>query len=390
MSVNEFQIKICRVLPELLRSVIDPGAKDAGHIDLSAEEWQALFVLACNHDVAHLLGEAVKSGAYDLSTELSEAFKTKRLQAVLRGENFDRQLSKLSSILESAGIDHIPLKGAVIRRLYPTPSWRTACDIDVLVRVDRLDGAIDALTREGYKAGKRGAHDVPLVSPNGTNIELHYTLSGINAYMDDLYKDIFEHSSAVAGTQHLYSMQDAYMYTYMIGHMAKHFMSGGCGVRSVIDLWLSNAMPDADTRARDLLVERSGLSKFREGMGALARAWMGDGEYDDTLYELSKYIIFAGAYGSLYNKVAVSEVKKGGALRHALSRIFVGYDGLRYSFPSIEGKPWLTPLYQIPRWVRILTGKGLSRARKELDVGLTLANTDDRQIVDKLLGYLGL
>ncbi len=56
----------------------------------------------------------------------------------------------------------MPLKGSVIRNMYPEPWMRTSCDIDILVEKSSLDVAKKAVQAIGFEYKGMGSHDISL------------------------------------------------------------------------------------------------------------------------------------------------------------------------------------------------------------------------------------
>ena len=50
----------------------------------------------------------------------------------------------------------------------------------------------------------------------------------------------------------------------------------------------------------------------------------------------------------------VKQAKQGGKLQSVLSKIILPYDQLKGLYPILTKKKWLTPVFQIIRWFRLL------------------------------------
>ena len=79
----------------------------------------------------------------------------------------------------------MPLKGVVIRELYPEPWMRTSCDTDILVHRKDLKKAENVLINElEFVKQDESVYDVTLRSINGVTVELHYDLIEENPSKD--------------------------------------------------------------------------------------------------------------------------------------------------------------------------------------------------------------
>ena len=70
------------------------------------------------------------------------------------------------------------------------------------------------------------------------NIEMHHCMIGENSLLDAYYEDIWKRARQEEGKSHIYRLSWEDFYIFMIAHMAKHFQGGGCGIRSIVDMWL--------------------------------------------------------------------------------------------------------------------------------------------------------
>ena len=178
----------------------------------------------------------------------------------------DEKFEEICEALEQAKIPYLPLKGSVLRALYPKGWMRTSCDIDILVREADLERAVTVLceTLEYEKKGL-GSHDVSLFSPANIHLELHYDLvedaraNNCAALLSHIWE--YAHPKAEGSAEHVLS--DEMFYFYHIAHMAKHFEIGGCGLRPFLDLWLLDHI-EADKARRDALLEQGKLLQFAE------------------------------------------------------------------------------------------------------------------------------
>ena len=349
-----------------------------------------IYKLAKHHDVAHIVAYAVKRCGIKCDDETAKKLDKQYLISIFRYQHQRYDLSVILNTFESAGIAHIPLKGSVLRAYYPQEWMRTGCDIDVLVREEELDTAKDTLVNIGYKAGLKMTHDISLESPGGTHVEVHFDLIEKDKHgPDSVLEEFFNDASAKEGkTYHLESSPEMFIY-YHIGHMAKHFVNGGCGIRPFLDLYVIKSKINYDEERLFSLLARGGYLKFANEAFALSDAWFSDGIADELTSRVANFVSLGGVYGNVENMVAVKTTKKGSRAGYILHRIFIPYDELRYSYPSLTGKRWLTPVYWVARFFRIVFSKRLGYSVKEIKEGIS-ANKTKTDAVAKLLADIGL
>ena len=369
----------------------------SGH-SLSAEEralcdpamLREMTALARHHDLTHLLALGLKNNGL-LTSENGELEK-EILRAVFRYEQLNYELTRICETLEKAQLPFLPLKGSVLRQYYPEPWMRTSCDIDVLVHEADLDRAIAVFEDElNYRVEAKSTHEVLLVTKNKQHIELHfnliedYWLKGASVILNS----VWDAATLCDSWTYQYEMPDELFYFYHIAHMAKHVENGGCGIRPFLDIWVLTHRVSFDRNKRERLLADGGLSAFARQAERLTEIWFGTGEYDDAAHRLEQYILSGGVYGNLVNCVSVQQVKRGGKLRYAWSRIWLPYGTMRVYYPSLDGKPKLLPLYEVYRWGRLLLCGGVTRSVNELRLNSSISEERSEE-AGTLLSELGL
>ena len=346
---------------------VEHGTVECAELD-EAEE-KRIIKLAREHDLGHLIAIGAERCGVKLSAEAKSTADSERMTAVYRYVGIRGELAAILDTLEEGGVDHLPMKGSVIRAMYPEAWMRTSCDVDILVREADLGRARELLESElEYKYIGMGNHDISLESPGGVHLELHY--KPLNDYVLSDYEkplgNVFDKLVIEDGFKYRYRMPDEYFYYYHVAHMAKHYVNGGSGVRSLVDLWLLLLRdPDLPTKACALLKE-GGLVAFDEAVRHLSRVWFGDAEHTDLTRTMEEYIVFSGVYGDMENMIASSR-GEGGRVRYLFARTFPRYEVMCDVYPSLKGKRWLLPVYWLRRLFRIIfTPKLLRRSFTEI------------------------
>ena len=387
-------MNINKTLIALLRSEVCGAETDPELLsDLRAEDISELYRLSRAHDVCHLVGSAISKCRDSLcECELLSRFADAHMLAVFRYRRFADELMQISSLFESEGIEHIPLKGSVLRDYYPEAWMRTSCDIDILVRPAELDRAKALLEEKlGYVLFAKSSHDISLNSPTGVHLELHHTLieDGCAGYEGKLLTDVWENTELCDGKRFTRVMTDSMFYFYHIVHMAKHLLAGGCGIKSVIDLWILENKAPHDKEKREAIISESGFYKFNDGFLRLSRVWFDGAEGDLLTDSLEEFILLGGVYGTVENGVSVDVVKKQGRLKYALSRIFPPYSSMKRMYPSLERHKWLLPFCHVRRWLRVVFCGGLKRAGAQFSKSKNISSAEiDR--TELLLSELGM
>ena len=169
-------------------------------------------------------------------------------------------------------------------------------------------------------------------------------------------------------------------YYYHMAHMAKHYVQGGCGIRPFLDLWILNNRIDFDKTEREELLQRGGLLTFAREAEYLSKVWFENEPRTPLIEQMEEYLLGAGVYGNLSNRVVANQVKRGGKIKYALSKIWLPYENLKYYYPGVRKRKWFVPFYQVRRWCRVLFGKGRKHAIKELKVNSSVSDEKKNEI----------
>ncbi len=360
------------------------------------EVQEALFARCAPQDLTHLIGAALFLLRIPRDTEAAKKFRYSQISAVQRYEKIRLESESLYRFFEETGVKYIPLKGTVLRRFYPMPEQRTSCDIDLLVQPEDLEKTASALEeKRNYRRTHEGGHDVGFVSPAGVNLELHFTLIEKNDYPEiaEILEGVWEHTVPEAAYPHQYRMTMVYEYFYHIAHMVKHYLYGGCGIRTFMDLWVYNhRCPGFDREENAELLRKGGIAAFEEKAEMLSEMWFSGTQPDpadtDLMEQMENYIFGGGIYGNTENRVKIGRTEKKN-LQYVRSRLILPYERMQYEFPVLREHPVLLPVCHVRRWMRLLSASTTRRVVSELKMSSAVTEEENAEI-RRMLDELGL
>ena len=283
-------------------------------------------------------------------------------------------LQKIESTLNGAEIPYIPLKGAVLRNLYPVPEMRTSSDIDVLVHEEDLARAVEVIEENtDFKMERKAYHDISMLSKS-VHLELHFSIKENDEKLDRVLSQAWEY--AVHTENSRYEFTPEFQVFYVVAHMSYHFLHGGLGVRPFLDLWLLKNKTEFDEEKVMALCRQCGILKFYEECCNLTDVWFGESEHSVTTEMLEEFCLSGGVFGNLEFKNAARQRKRRGMM-YIFSRIFPPASQVREYYSSSSGENHILLYYYIKRWISWI------KRRKELKRQIGEIMSTDKQYIDR-------
>lgn len=263
--------------------------------DFSGIRLDKMYALAKAHGMSNILFEFVKKNYGTNSDEYAEYEKQNDLQNY-KYIFLDKEYNAFKKAMNTANVRYIPLKGAVVRELYPSPELREMSDMDIFA--EDLNEVRKYLTGRGFEFEVKGHHDVYKKTP-GLCFEIHRTLvdKQRDTGFDEYLKDPWKYAVCISGGEYRLTAENEYI--YLAAHLYGHFHQGGTGIRTVLDLYLYKEKNKLDFEYINSVLEKCGIAEFTANIQDLAECWFGGGEETPLSDELGEYVITSGAYGKI-------------------------------------------------------------------------------------------
>ena len=358
---------------------------------LTEDVCKELYILSKKHDLAHIVASALQKLGAMKQDKVSESFQKQLMLSLYRDGQRQYALQLAAKTLEDANLSHILLKGSVVQHYYPQTWMRTSCDIDILIRREDEAPLENALCDAGFVRLPDGSlHDIHFMAPNKVLVEMHHTLtqgerfSSSNKVLETVWESGCEPEEGCR-----YHMKPEWFILYHLVHMGRHLLSGGCGVRPFIDLWLINQKLDFDTETLTALLQKTGLTALYEVSSALGEVWMQQRSHMEETARLESYILTGGVYGSVTNMASVKAARDVSKRRFFAEVMFLPRKNLEVLYPELKEHPARLPYYQVRRWFRIFD----KTKRKKLQSMMNArdaVSSDTADNVKTLLENLGL
>ena len=318
------------------------------------------------------------------------------VQAMLRSERQKKALAELTAAFESQGIDHLLLKGSVLKNLYPKPELRIMGDADILIRNEQYESLKPILCEHGFAHDSTGPYDYTWDSSE-LHAEFHYRLASpadkdFLAYFGDGW---YRAKKSGEGYRYEYSKEDHLIYLVM--HFAKHYRDSGIGIKHAVDLWVYNqAYPKINTDYIKNELEKLHLWEFYSNVQNMLLVWFAEKDEDEKTAFMTDVIFQNGAFGAHSNFVISKSVRaanRSGSSKFALARrtaemIFPDRESMSLRYPVLKKTPLLLPVMWVARGFRVLLVQPEKIQRQKAEI--TAATPEKINHYKQALNYVGL
>lgn len=345
---------------------------------ISSQNLPLVYRLAKKHHLSHIVFDFVYKNKIVAEPTLQEQMQREQFTSVYKSERINYAINQICELFEENKIIHILLKGAVIKKYYPYESMRLSGDIDILVQPSDIDNAVKVLQTAGYSFIKKEYHDVWMQSPDKINLELHFNVLENNPKLDEVLKDVWQYIKQANGKQ--YEFTQEFFVFYMYAHIAYHFIRGGCGIRSLMDIWIMEHKMQLTPICAKELLNKGEIYTFASEMNKIANKCFTDKNQDDFSDLVLKYICRGGVYGSLNNNVSVAKSQETNSFVYALKRFFPPYNSMKTMYPILKNLPFLLPFCWVIRLVNVIRRGQYGRAKLEL----LRANKVNKNTIDEI------
>ena len=327
-----------------------------GEGDLPTDaEWGKVFALAKHHGLTSMFYNAVKD-AENVPADIKTTAKTLYLAQTAQQMAQEYYAEAFFDGLKARGIRYMPLKGYVLRKLYPTPEHRTSCDVDVFYDKNRKTEMEEILTSLGFINKGDSINHGEWVYQKVT-LETHHELAAQKDLYHEYYKDVWARLKTEDGVR--YDFTDEDFYVYFLEHGAKHFTLGGFGVRTVLDVYIYNKEKKLDREYLQAELDKLGLLQFALALERLSRVWFGEETEDEETERLGEYIFESGTYGTEQHLAIKRGLDEGDSAKKAKrtyfrKTVFPPLSTMKNLYPVLNKAPFLLPFAWVYKWCEIL------------------------------------
>ncbi len=365
----------------LLSSFVNGTVPEPEAVDL-----KKVLEFARVHNVQGIIAQQIKllPSEYQLTDELESVLPQYIGRTVQKSAIKENALKAVDAFLCEKNIDHLYVKGAVVKKYYPVPELRTSGDIDIIVRSNAFESIVDIFKDSEFFV-KSVITDTLTVNYSGTDFEIHKYADVNSEYFDDIF-------SLCSNNGCSYYLDEYNHLAYIICHLCKHLSYRGAGIRMLLDIDLmirgiSNFNPD------NLLsiCKKAGILHSTEAIIRLCNIWfntpcIANADISGIMPAFESVMLDGGVFGYEMNAIPVSNLGKN-KLGILFRLAFPPKDLLKKAYPYYDKNRLLLPIARLNRLYDAFTKK----RRAVLNTVRQLNNgTDSMQIQRELIDELGI
>lgn len=274
-------------------------------------------------------------------------------------------IKEIFSAFDEKEIDYLPLKGTVLKGLYPKSEMRSMSDADILIKTEQYDKFKPIMLNLGYTEVTESDHEL-IWNKQNIHIEFHKRL--IPSYNKDYYAyygDGWQLAKIKNGTR--YSMTDEDQMIYLFTHFAKHYRDAGIGIKHMTDLWVyRKSKPQLDEKYIKKELAALQLYDFYINITNTLSVWFEGKESDEKTDFITDIIFNSGVYGTSEAHILSEAVKISKSTKSAksvkskkyINLLFPSYKKMCKKFFFLSKAPFLLPIM----WIyRIIFGAAVKR-----------------------------
>lgn len=340
-----------------------PSAEKVQNMDL-----EQLYQITENHMLTAIVTMALESlwavsPPEDRSTP--DLWREAKGKAIRKNLLLDTERAQLLEQFEKEGIWYMPLKGCLLKDIYPKFGMRQMADNDILFDAEYREKVHELMLQRGYEAEEYGEsnHDVYMKQPI-YNFEMHtdFFAESSSEIWYQYYSNVKERLLPDAKKRYGFHFNDEDFYIYVTTHACQHFRTRGTGIRTLLDsyVYLRQKGDSLDWGYIRTELEKLGIAEFEEKSRILAErlfsenAATEEGELTEEQKEMFYYCLTSGVHGSKENRV-VNDLKAMQADEHPLTlKTKLHYYGKRFfQKPENVKYKWTIPFCWLWRVIRM-------------------------------------
>lgn len=367
-------------------------------------DWIKLVQLAQIHCVTGILGYMSMSYPICPDENLRESLRSVCLQTLALYARRGALADAFCQTLEENGVDHIVMKGYVLRNYYPVPELRTFGDIDFVIRPADREKTHKLMLEAGFCV-ETDWEPVFSYTRDCEYYELHTEIMEVDVSDRTDYQGYFRQmwQYAVSDGGYSWHFGPEYHFLYLLTHLAKHITGKGAGVRMYLDLaaFIRHFEKELDWDFVRRELENLSLTDFAATVLAVVQDCFGvdaplavQSVDEDVWNALMDFTMEGGVFGHCGRDSGTNALKSGSRGKENASRLATftkrllpNAKSIQTRYTYLKRRPWLLPV----AWIhRLVITRGDWRFHAEEAQYIMTADLDEVQRLKWLYEKIGL
>lgn len=363
-------IKQGKLLIELLKNKLN----NIENVYKDEMDLEMIYKIASFHSLNNALYYSINN--FNLDESLKNLLEKDHMLLMTKAYTFDAEAELLNNMLNDLNINHMFLKGSLLKHLYPSIDFRSMADLDIYIDKTKASKVKEMMIGLGYNVEQieKGNHDVYQKKPF-MDVEIHRDLMNECYSFHKYFKNTWD--KLIVKDKNEYEFKNEDYYIFMIAHAAKHFSNGGTGIRSVMDEFVY--LREFDDKLNKEYINQEldvlGLVKFENNLRCLANYWFKvdyqlPEENKEVIERMEEYIINAGTYGTSTNSIVRSVMDEKGynnisssKFKFYLNKAFPSYRYMCSRNHILKKIPILLPWFWFTRILKALFRKNSTKGQ---------------------------
>ena len=349
----DFYLQNGDYLASLLKALVCNEKPQPPKFDI---DWEDFFFFCKHHKVCNMVYLTIKD--FDVPKDVMTKFADYYYKLSVREAKQELFAQKIFRAFEREHISYLPIKGILIKHLYPVVNYRSSNDIDILIKDKDFEKAQKVLENMSFqgKLEHTDNNDYHIEYHNKSiAVEIHSALAPTKSNHYKYFCAAFDKAIKCDGSDYRYKMTDEDFYIYVLYHLYKHFIKGGVGVRYFLDMYLIEKKMTFERKYLKEQLKKIGLFEFDNAVREIYKMLFDNGEQTDRLRELARFVYISGAHGEK-TFFAMSEFSGAGTnhnnylfnkIKYFKKAWFIGRSGMTIRYPVLKKHGWLLPFCYI-------------------------------------------
>lgn len=377
-------------------SLIKSGITGEKAVVSENTDWALVFKLCKIHQIIPIVFYGILNSNLQIPNQ--ETFFDYTSKAIMKEQNQFASLENISKIFERENIDYLPLKGIILKELYPKTEMRVMGDLDILFKPNQIVDVYKIMQNNGYVQGESDDHAVAYKKAPYVSIEIHNKLiSKEDSAYSNYLADVWNKAKMVNGLKNRYLLTNEDAFVFVFVHLTKHYREGGIGIRHLLDIWVMlKKLPDMNMQYIECELQKLKLTDFYNNIIETVNCWFEGLPFTNMAKFITVRTFKSGSYGTANMYYAsraahVAETKgkeKNNTVLKIFKIVFLPLSAMKKVFPVLNRAPVLLPIMWVIRGFKTIFVKP-KNISKHINRIKNSTNTVVKEYSDEL-NFVGL